>query len=598
MSSISFIASAKFAREIEQVRQSDISRHSPPDDYFSFGHLSPVKNSEAQAARDWLLNTPIPKPATEKPQPSDFIVFSIKGEALGKTCEKFGDFEKPSFSGSLSGKFKSDFAASGSTLKDFLEYDEKKRKREQKRIKPTIKAANDFSVIRDMQKLQSSKKFKRIEDLKLLDFNGTDFNQVTQIAPNLKLSDFAYTEFKQVRAIDEKTGEIFTFNVKGKGNKRKYILQASMSQLDDRLSLQKVMAKLLPEYRVSKCLCCVQDKHKPLTVFKSVKHGTISVSNLQTCGSVWHDPFCAAKITEKRRAEINEAVEKHKADGGSISLVTRTVPHTAKDSLLSLRDRFRKADAYMKENYRYKKMRPRFGTKGDIKTYEMTVTWLNGWHLHIHEVFFHNQDAFEGVALESNPAYVAFLKDFEQTYYDIWRDCSTKAGFDEPSREHGLQVQNGDFAAEYIAKWGHEPESNWGVDSELTKAHIKNSKKGFTPWELMRLYRDTEDERLVPIIQEYAHTMHGSQQIIWSKGLKKAFGIGEKSDDELANELDDVAEELGVLSPVQWKFIVKHDLRSEFFYFVGQGFDVLTDFLHSFDKYPKIFSLAPSPEKS
>jgi hypothetical protein len=85
---------------------------------------------------------------------------------------------------------------------------------------------------------------------------------------------------------------------------------------------------------------------------------------------------------------------------------------------------------------------------------------------------------------------------------------------------------------------------------------------------------------------------------MWSKGLKKAFGIGEKSDEELAGELDDVAEELGVLSPVQWKFIVKNDLRIEFFYFAAQGFDALTDFLHSFDKYPKIFSLAPSPEKS
>ena len=532
---------------------------------------------EARAAREWLLNTPVLK-SEQKTQLIDFIVNSIQGEALGKTCKKFGDFEDSLKSDSGADKFVDEFAASGSSLKDFLEYDEKKRKREQKRIKPKIKAATDFSVIRDMRKMQDGKKTKRCEDLKLLDFNGTDF--------------------KEVRSIDTETGELLTFKVKGKGKKRRFILQSLRSKLEDRLSMQRVMAKLLPEYRVSKCGCIVQSNSKGISVFKSKKHSTISCSNLQTCSSVWHDPVCAAKITEKRRAEVNQAIEKHKANGGSISLVTRTVPHAKKDSLVSLRDRFRDADAYMKEHYRYKKMRPRFGIKGDIKVFELTVTWSNGWHLHIHEVIFHNADAFEGVALESNPAYVAFLKEFEQTYYDIWRDSATKAGFDEPSREHGLQVQNGDFAAEYIAKWGHEPESNWGVDSELTKAHIKSSKKGYTPWDLIRLYRDTGDERLVPIIQEYAHSMHGQQQLIWSNGLKKAFGIGEKSDQDLVEELDDTAEEIGVLSPVQWKFIVKNDLKADFFHFAVRGWDVVTDYLHSFDKYPRIFSLGDPPKNS
>lgn len=536
-------------------------------------NLPPQAKPHARAA----LNTPVPK-SEQKTQPIDFVVNSIQGEALGKTCKRFGDFGDSLKSDSVADKFVDDFVASGSSLKDFLEYDEKKRKRERKRIKPKIKPATDFSVLHDMQKMQDGKKTKRCEDLKLFDFNGTDF--------------------KEVRSIDTETGELLRFKVVGKGKKRKFVLQSSMSKLDDRLSMQRVMAKLFPEYRVSKCGCVVQSKSKAVSVFKSKQHNTISCSNLQTCSSVWLDPVCAAKITEKRRVEVNFAIEIHKVDGGFISLVTRTVPHTKKDSLVSLRDRFRAADAYMKEHYRYKKMLPRFGIEGDIKVFELTVTWLNGWHLHIHEVIFHSSDAIEGSALESNPAYAAFLKDFEQTYYDIWRDSATKAGFDEPSRAHGLQVQNGDFAAEYIAKWGHEPESNWGVDSELTKAHIKSSKKGYTPWDLIRLYRDTGDERLVPIIQEYGHSMFGQPQLMWSKGLKKKFGIGEKSDQDLGEELDDTAEEIGVLSPVQWKFIVKNDLRAEFFYFALQGWDVATDFLHSFDNYPRIFSLGDPPKSS
>ena len=528
----------------------------------------------------------------------DFKVFSIKGEALVTTCIKFLQADLPPVSTS---NFHSELAAvieAGGSAKDFLEYDEVKRKREQKRIKPFIKAAMDFSVLRDMKQMQNAKKHKRIEDLKLLDFNGTDFNKVSQIQPNLKLSDFEYTDFKQVRCIDKSTGELLTFDVKGKGKNRKFILQTRLSKRDDRMSMQLVMAKLLPEYRVSKCMRCVQSNSHPLNVFKSKAHSTISLSNLQSDGSVWHCAWCAAKITERRRVEMNHAMEAHKALFGSNSFVTRTAPHTRKNTLLFLRDGFRKADKYMKSSRRYTKMLLKFMCADNIKAFEATVGHINGWHLHIHEIFFHDSGGFEGEAVATNPAYVDFLREFEDEYYEIWRIAAMKAGFDMPSRLHGLQVQNGDFAADYVAKWGCEPESKWDSAAELTKAHIKNSRHGYTPWNLIRLYRDTGDERLVPIILEYAHTMHGQQQLIWSKGLKEKYGINDISDEELNEKLQDDGEQIGVLSPVQWKFIVKNDLRAEFFYFAAEGWEVVTDFLYSFEEYPRVFDMGVIPQNS
>ncbi len=545
------------------------------------------------------------RPSQQKTeQHVDFKVFSIGGEALVKTCEKFCHAPEPiiptDFDIAIDAHIVAfnAYLAAGGKAKDFLEYDEIKRKREQKRIKPTIKGATDFSVLRDMRKMQDGKKSKRIEDFKLFDFNGTDFNQVSQIHPNLKLSDFEYTDFKEVRCIDNSTGELLTFTVTGTGKKRRFILQTRLSKRDDRISMQQVMAKLLSEYRVSKCMRCVQSKTVGVGVFKSKAHGTISLSNLQSCGAVWHCPWCAAKITERRRVEMNQGMVWHKSTGGSNSFVTRTVPHTKYNTLLFLRDGFRKADKYMKSSRKYKKMLLRFLCPDNIKGFEATVGHINGWHLHIHEIFFHNSNAFEGEAVSTNPAYVTFLKEFEEVYYEIWRDAAVKAGFEMPSRQHGLQVQNGDFAADYVAKWGCEPESKWDSAAELTKAHIKKSRHGFTPWELTRLYRDTGDERLVPIIKEFAHTMHGQQQLIWSKGLKDKCGINDISDEELAEQLEDDGEELGVLSPVQWKFIAKNDLRAEFFHFAAEGWDVVTDFLHSFDEYPKIFSLEVIPKNS
>lgn len=404
------------------------------------------------------------------------------------------------------------------------------------------------------------------------------------ISPDsLIFSEFTDATCKEFRSYDKATGEVFTFLVKGKKTIRK---RSSAEIISDRFALQKTVAKLLPEFRISKCLHCVQSNARHISVYMSKKHKTVSVSNLQTCGSVWLCPVCAAKITERRRKEVNKAIEAHKAAGGSVSFVTRTTPHYKNDSLLSIRNKYRKADEKYRGHRAYKTTVKLKKVIGSIKVFELTVSDANGWHLHVHEVYFHDAGAFEGAAVSSNPAYVQFLKEFEAGLYERWRASALAAGFEEPSREHGLQVQNGDFAADYFAKWGVEPSTSWGADAELTKSHIKDSNKGYTPFALFRLYQETENEALVPIIQEYAHTMHGQKQLMWSRGLKARFAIDDLEDEELIEQLEDDAEEIGTICPMQWKFIVQNNLRTEFFILAAQGFEVLTEFLSSISDYP------------
>lgn len=406
-------------------------------------------------------------------------------------------------------------------------------------------------------------------------------------ASNLLFVEFNAVTNETVR-YDKKTGQAFTFLTKA----NKQVLKRSKAEvLAERFGLQKTMAKLMPEHRVSKCMRVVQSKGRHLSVFKSVQHSTISLSNLQSCGSVWDCVPCAAKITERRRGEVNKAIEKHKEQGGSISFVTRTIPHYKSDSLIDIRDKFRKADTIYRGSSGYKIITKNKQCHGQsIKVFELTVSDANGWHFHVHELYFHEAGAFEGLAVGSNPFYVQFLQEFEQGLYKEWRNAALKAGFDEPSREHGLQVQNGDFAADYLSKWGVEPQGGWGVDSELTKAHIKTSKKGFSPFDLIKFYQVTQESELVPIIQEYSEAMKGQKQLIWSRGLKARFGIDDVDDDDLVEQLEDDAEEIGTICPLQWKFIVANDLRVEFMLLAGQGFDVVTEFLTSFADYP-VYSL-------
>ncbi|RIW97499.1 replication protein, partial [Acinetobacter baumannii] len=61
-----------------------------------------------------------------------------------------------------------------------------------------------------------------------------------------------------------------------------------------------------------------------------------------------------------------------------------------------------------------------------------------------------------------------------------------KAGLDQPSYEHGLDLRNGQKAASYVSKWG--------VEHEMTKGHIKKGKTDSkTPFDLLRDYAEGDE---------------------------------------------------------------------------------------------------------
>ena len=90
-----------------------------------------------------------------------------------------------------------------------------------------------------------------------------------------------------------------------------------------RFSLQSVARAILPESRTAKCLR-IRAHDCDVQVWKSKEHGTASYGGLQTCGSVWACPVCSAKIAERRRVELLDAMELHKAQGGAVYLLTTT----------------------------------------------------------------------------------------------------------------------------------------------------------------------------------------------------------------------------------------------------------------------------------
>ena len=141
--------------------------------------------------------------------------------------------------------------------------------------------------------------------------------------------------------------------------------------------------------------------------------------------------------------------------------------------------------------------------------------------------------------------------------YKVWKDCCLKAGLDEPSEKHGLDLQAGNEAGAYVAKWG--------LEHEMTKGHIKKGKENNrTPFDILRSYTDSENQADSNLFKLYYFAFKGTRQLNWSKVLK----VGQqsrrkKTDQEIVDDTDNVAEMLFKLDIEMWHAVRKQKKQGE-----------------------------------
>ena len=314
-----------------------------------------------------------------------------------------------------------------------------------------------------------------------------------------------------------------------------------------RFALQSVARSILPESRTAKCLR-IRAHDCDVQVWKSKEHGTASYGGLQTCGSVWTCPVCAAKIAERRRVELLDAMELHKAQGGAVYLLTLTTPHQRGDVLAELLDQQGKALQSFLRDRKVKEVFKEMGHIGQVRALEVThgrkAARNNGWHPHFHILQFCQVNGSE-----------ADRKDWTARLYMRWAAYCQKAGLGMPSYAHGIKLDDGTKASDYVTKWG--------LEDEMTKGHTKKAKAGGeTPFDLLRAaMADRQDKQAMALFREFSECFKGKRQLSWSNGLKARFFVDEKTDEELAAEKDDRAFLLGLLTVDQWRDVLKVDGR-------------------------------------
>ncbi len=152
-----------------------------------------------------------------------------------------------------------------------------------------------------------------------------------------------------------------------------------------RYQLQRGAQGLLPWERVAHCQRSTMSA-SGVGVFRTAAGGA-SFSNLATCGSMWHCPVCAAKITEVRRQELQAAITAWALKGGEVYLATQTFPHLNHQPIAANLEKFSAAQKKYKQSKPYLRIMKLAGCVGSIVAKEVTHG-ANGWHPHTHTRLF------------------------------------------------------------------------------------------------------------------------------------------------------------------------------------------------------------------
>lgn len=238
--------------------------------------------------------------------------------------------------------------------------------------------------------------------------------------------------------------------------------------------------------------------------------GEASFSGLKTCGSVWLCPCCSPRISVARKGELDMLLSGARTAGLSPVMLTLTARHDRSMRLAPFLSALKAA----KQRFRQRREWKALPFQGSVTATEVTHGG-NGWHPHFHEI----------VLLDAAPAdAVRLLGDLAA----VWLRCLEAFGLS--GEKAAFHVQGASAVGTYVAKFG--------AAGEVALHGSKTGRGGSrSPWQLLDDARDG-DKRAAAIWCEYAAAFHGRRQLVWSRGLKARFGIGEVPDDEAAAEVD------------------------------------------------------------
>jgi hypothetical protein len=306
-----------------------------------------------------------------------------------------------------------------------------------------------------------------------------------------------------------------------------------------------------------------------IAVKRQVSGDSARLNGVTTCKSVWACPICSARICAARQVEVAAAMKAHIDQGGYVFLMTRTFPHELDMPVAELLEKEARARALFRNSRRWRAGKN--ARTGYICSLEVT-RGENGWHPHTHELVFATPEAFGDTReVEHGKLVSRVIDELKETWYD----CLRKVGLCAPEQmsdvmNHGLDVRGGQWAAEYVAKFGRD--QKWGMSREITKHAAKTGggSQGLHPFQLLD-FSMRGDQVAGDLFREYVAAFQGKRMLSWSKGLKKLLlGVEEMTDEEAEERA--LPEEIVVahITSVELAILSKRRLLGNFLGFVAE----------------------------
>ncbi len=330
----------------------------------------------------------------------------------------------------------------------------------------------------------------------------------------------------------------------------KFVSLDALDRVALRFALQAGARDLLPSAAVASCLRRPIPGVLGVSVLYSKEYGCAHLGGLILCKSVWMCPVCGAKVSERRREDLSAGVA---AWGGSLSLVTLTLQHKLSDPLSALLPVLLGSARALRQGAGWKSIATRASLVGTVRALEVT-DGPHGYHPHLHLLCFH--DCPTGAAGD-------VVRRFEQGIQARWVAVVGRLGGVASKLAIDVRSATAEVAA-YVAKFQREP--RWTVAHELAKSGSKNARgSGRSLAALLRDYVFSGDVLAGDRWRSAVLALKGANQIRWSAGLRELLlpGTVEKTDEELAEEQDDTAVLLALLSLAEWRAVVANDARAE-----------------------------------
>jgi len=316
--------------------------------------------------------------------------------------------------------------------------------------------------------------------------------------------------------------------------------------------------------RIYHCGRTVINKNTTPSLVKG-ESGKYFFSGLQRCGSYWVCPSCALKIAKHKEKGIYQAVNEYKEFGYNIHFLTLTFPHYMHDNLKDILTFLIKGFDYLNNHRQTRKsLKFRF-----IRAVEPTFGG-NGWHPHLHVVIISKHSSEE----------------LRRVLRPLWQR-RIKKQLNREGNDNAFNLVSWDSKRDALAKYltkigariGTKRGSNttmkdvekWTLAKELVRGHIKQSNKGYTPFDMLHIIATGEapefDFDPVAKFKEFAEAFRGRQAFTFSRNFLKDIeeatrNLLEKEDAEIVRD-EKVDQVMVSFDYKAWKTIIQDKLHTE-----------------------------------